>query len=99
MILTGRPVGAREAQGFGLANRVVPDGRAREEAEALAAAIAAFPGTCLRNDRASSYEQWGSPMQAAMENELRHGLATLASGESVEGATRFKGGAGRHGAF
>src|SRR5215813_7910084 len=37
MILTGRPVGADEALAFGLANRVVPKGRARQEAEALAA--------------------------------------------------------------
>src|SRR5262245_62838244 len=35
MILTGRPVGAHEALAFGLANRVVPPGRARAEAEAL----------------------------------------------------------------
>src|SRR3989454_7985358 len=43
MILTGRPVAAREALAFGLANRVVPAGRAREEAEAPAPTIAAFP--------------------------------------------------------
>ena len=30
MILTGRPVGAREALEMGLANRVVPDGQSRE---------------------------------------------------------------------
>src|SRR5690554_7659512 len=34
MILTGRPVGADEALQMGLANRVVPDGSAREAAEA-----------------------------------------------------------------
>src|SRR5207344_3583076 len=33
MILTGRPVGAAEALDFGLANRVVPAGHARDEAE------------------------------------------------------------------
>src|SRR5580698_10411391 len=36
MILTGRAVSAREALDWGLANRVVPNARAREEAEALA---------------------------------------------------------------
>jgi enoyl-CoA hydratase len=36
MILTGRPVDAREALAFGLANRVVAAGHAREEAESLA---------------------------------------------------------------
>ena len=99
MILTGRAVDAREAFSWGLANRVVPDGKAREEAEALALSIAAFPQVCLRNDRASAWEQEGRTFDEAMVNELRHGLVTLESGESIEGATRFAGGSGRHGAF
>src|SRR5262249_5041809 len=49
LILTGRPVDAREALAFGLANRMVPAGRAREEAEALARAIAGFPPNCVRS--------------------------------------------------
>ena len=36
MILTGRPVGAREALEMGLANRIVPDGTSRQAAEQLA---------------------------------------------------------------
>ena len=99
MILTGRPVTAREALSWGLADRVVPHGRAREEAEALAASIAAFPQTCMRGDRASAYEQWSLPLDEAIANELRHGIATLSSGETLEGAARFAGGAGRHGKF
>jgi enoyl-CoA hydratase len=98
MILTGRAVGAREALSLGLANRVVPDGTSRKEAEALAAAIAAFPQECLRNDRASAWEQAGMRFEAAMANEFRHGVKTLESGEALEGAARFAGGAGRHGA-
>jgi enoyl-CoA hydratase len=49
---------------IGLANRVVPEGMARAAAEELAAQIAAFPQTCLRHDRLSSYEQWGLPLDA-----------------------------------
>src|SRR5512132_476654 len=56
MILTGRAVDAREALAFGLANRVVPAGRAREEAEALARTVAAFPPICVRSDRRSAWE-------------------------------------------
>lgn len=99
MILTGRPVDAEEALSFGLANRVVADGTAREAAEALAAQIAAFPQLCLRHDRLSSYEQWGMSLADAMNNEFTHGAQTLASGETLAGATRFSNGAGRHGRF
>lgn len=97
LVLTGRPVPAREAYEMGLANRLVPTGRARAEAEALAARIAAFPQECLRSDRASLREQNGLDEEAAMSNELRHGMRVLAVG--LEGAGRFAAGEGRHGAF
>jgi enoyl-CoA hydratase len=99
MILTGRAVSAHEALSFGLANRVVPDGTAREAAEALAKQIASFPQLCLRHDRLSSYEQWGMSLPQAIENEFDHGAQTLASGETMAGAARFSGGEGRHGRF
>jgi enoyl-CoA hydratase/carnithine racemase len=99
MILTGRPVDAREALAFGLANRVVPAGRAREEAETLARSIAAFPQRCVRSDRRSAWEGVGLSLSAAMANEFGLGKATVDSGESQEGARRFASGAGRHGQF
>jgi enoyl-CoA hydratase len=99
MILTGRPVGAEEALRIGLANRVVPDGQARAAAEALAAEIARFPQRCLRADRRSAYEAWSLAEDAAIANELRHGLGVIRSGETLAGAARFAAGAGRHGSF
>jgi enoyl-CoA hydratase len=99
MILTGRAVGADEALSWGLANRVVPHGKARDEAERLAHAIAALPPVCLRSDRRSAYEQWSLPIDQAMANELRLGVATMASGETAAGAARFAAGAGRHGSM
>jgi enoyl-CoA hydratase len=99
MILTGRPVGAEEALRIGLADRIVDDGRAREEAEALARQIAAFPQACMRADRASAYAQWDMDFEAAMCAETEGGLAVIASGETVSGAMRFAAGAGRHGGF
>jgi len=97
MVLTGRPVGAEEAQAFGLANRVVADGESRPAAEELARQLAAFPQTCLRQDRLSMLEQWGLDEPAALANELEHGLISLS--EVQVGLERFRGGAGRHGAF
>jgi enoyl-CoA hydratase len=99
LILTGRPVDAHEALGFGLANRVVPAGRAREEAEALARSIAAFPPRCVRSDRRSAWESGGLALPAAMANEFALGKTTTDSGESQTGAQRFAAGAGRHGQF
>jgi enoyl-CoA hydratase len=99
MILTGRPVEAKEALAMGLANRVVPAGTAVSEALALAGSIAAFPQNCLRSDRQSAYEQAGLAFSSAMQNEFQLGLATIQSGETVDGAGRFAGGDGRHGKF
>ncbi|HWJ12062.1 MAG TPA: crotonase/enoyl-CoA hydratase family protein [Nocardioides sp.] len=98
LILTGREVGAEEALRMGLANRVSAPGAALEEALALAAQLAAFPQTCLRQDRLSSYGQHGLDLDAALAREWEHGLVSL-SADTLEGASRFAGGAGRHGAF
>ncbi|MEU0253996.1 crotonase/enoyl-CoA hydratase family protein [Streptomyces sp. NPDC006184] len=97
MILTGRPVPAREARAMGLADRVVPAGTARAEAEALAAQIARFPQVCLRGDRASVLDQEGRDEETALRTELHQGMAVLAHG--TQGAARFASGSGRHGTF
>jgi enoyl-CoA hydratase len=98
LILTGRGVSGDEALRMGLANRITEPGRALETATQLAHELAALPPRCLREDRLSSYEQWGASLDDAMRIELRHAQATLASGEALEGAIRFAAGAGRHGA-
>ncbi|MFX0019065.1 MAG: crotonase/enoyl-CoA hydratase family protein [Promethearchaeota archaeon] len=99
MILTGRPVSAQQAFDWGLANRVVKDGTAREEAEKLAIEIASFPQTCMRNDKLSTYEQFSMNFKEAMKNEFEYGLNTLQSGEYLEGSKEFALGKGKHGKF
>jgi enoyl-CoA hydratase len=99
LILTGRGVSGDEAQRMGLANRLVAPGQALAAATELARQLAAFPQRCLREDRMSSYEQWSMPVDEALLNEYAHGLTVIESGETREGATRFKEGAGRHGQF
>ena len=99
LILTGRAVHAEEALSMGLANRVVPKGRARAEAEKLAMEIARFPQNCLKGDRMSAYEQWDLPYDRAMANEFEHGRRVLSTGETVKGAARFASGKGRGGRF
>jgi len=90
---------ADEALAWGLANRVVPDGTSREEAERLGLEISKFPQTCMRGDRLSAHEQFALSLEEALENEFFYGAKTVLSGETFEGALRFAGGAGRHGEF
>jgi enoyl-CoA hydratase len=99
LILTGRAVDAQEALQIGLANRVVADGEALASALELAQQLSRFPQNCLRSDRLSAYEQWGMPLEDALLNEYQHGLAVIASRETLEGAARFASGKGRHGDF
>lgn len=96
MILTGRAVDADEAHAIGLANRVVPKGRARSAAEQLAGELAELPQGCLRSDRLSALRQWGMTEPHAMDQEFAS-LSRVAD-EALHGAGRFAGGAGRHGA-
>ena len=89
LVLTGRAVGAAEALAIGLANRVVPDGDAREAAEALARELAAFPQATMRADRLSVYD-------ASLVGEFERGARVV--DEARRGAARFASGEGRHGA-
>lgn len=99
MVLTGRPVSAEEAFNFGLANRVVPDGKALEASIELAQEISKHPQTCMKNDRLSMYESFDLPYEEAIKNEFRRGMDSINSGELLEGVDRYKSGEGRHGRF
>jgi enoyl-CoA hydratase len=97
LILTGRAVDAAEALHIGLVNRLAPSGQAFSVALQLATQLAALPQTCMRHDRQSAIDQWGLEESAALAHETALGLQTLASGETLAGATRFADGAGRSG--
>ena len=98
MILTGRPVAAGEALSFGLANRLVPQGKALEEAVSIAADLARFPQTCLRTDRMTAHEQWGLDLKEALKLEGIEGQVPIRE-EAEKGAARFASGLGRSGQF
>lgn len=93
LILTGRPVSGEEALRMGLANRLVEPGAALSHALEEAHALARLPQRCLRSDRLSAYES----LDIALDREFARGLEVIASGETAEGAERFRRGAGRHG--
>jgi len=98
MILTGREVSAEEALRFGLANRLVKDGTAYEEAVVLAKMIAQFPQICMRTDRMTAHKQWDMDLPSALRLEAEDGAAPLLA-EAQNGAARFSSGLGRSGDF
>ncbi|KAI2789058.1 hypothetical protein POX_e07085 [Penicillium oxalicum] len=100
MILTGRPVGAREAFTMGLANRVVPKGQALREALLIAKQLMTFPEFCMNTDRRSAYYSAyeASSFQDALAQEFTTGVQVI-SKEAIAGAAKFSKGSGRHGSF
>ena len=97
LILTGRRVNADEALAIGLCEYLVPEGEARQRAEALAHDIARFPQSCMRADRRSVRAQHGLNLRDALRQEW-HGSKTEVT-KGVEGAARFASGKGRGGDF
>ncbi len=98
VILTGRKVEADEALRSGAGEKVVADGSARVDAEAMAHEIARFPQACLRADRRSVRMQEGLSEREAMRREWYNGTPAFAA-EGAAGAARFASGRGRHGRF
>ena len=98
IIMTGRKVPAEECYRIGLAEKVVPHGKAREAAEAMAQEIARFPQECMRSDRLSAYRAWGKPVRQGLESEWATS-SPIVKAEGIAGAARFAGGKGRHGDF
>jgi len=92
LILTGREVRCAEAASIGLVDRVVPDGAALAAAIELAEQIAAFPWTCVVNDRGAVYDGLGLGLEAALANEDRLGRETIFAPGFADGVARFTGG-------
>lgn len=97
LIITGRPVPAREALSIGLVNEVVEPGQSLARALELGQLIAALPQACLRNDRQAVYGGLGSELADGLKLEADLGMQTLQSGESFAGAHQFQAGQGRKG--
>jgi enoyl-CoA hydratase len=99
MILTGRPVSAKEALAIGLVNEVVPPGHSLKRAVELAKILAKFPQICVHNDRQAVYAGIGKELTEGLRTEARLGAQTIKSGEPLRGSYEFKSGKGRKGKF
>jgi enoyl-CoA hydratase len=96
LILSGRLVGAEEAQAMGLLTEVVPAGEHLARALEMAEGLAAFPQETMLADRRAALEGFGLPLADGLALEAQAGPAIFAA--AVAGAARFAGGEGRGGA-
>eukprot|EP00759_Apiculatamorpha_spiralis_P000651 PhF_6_TR1024/c0_g1_i1/m.2063/K01692/paaF, echA; enoyl-CoA hydratase len=102
MILTGCEIKGTQALDWGLCTVLVdpsanPNQNALTEAMKIAEKLAAFPQRAMLGDRMSAIKQWGLSLGDALQGEFAYGIPALTSAESVQGATRFTQGQGRHG--
>ena len=91
MIITGRPVDAREALRIGLANEVVPEGGALDRALELAREVAALPQGAIRSDKETMVRNIGHTYEEQLRAEAEMALSMFMRRDShAIGARAFK---------
>jgi enoyl-CoA hydratase/carnithine racemase len=89
MAMTGRLYSAAEAEHFGLINRVIPEGRALDEAQTLAKAIAQQSAPTLAIGKRAFYDQIERPLDEAYSVASVAMIDNLAEPDCVEGMSAF----------
>ncbi len=91
LIITGRPVDAQEALRIGLANEVVPEGKALERALELAHEVAALPQGAIRSDKETMVRNVGRTYEEQLRQEIEQSLSMFMRRDShAIGARAFK---------
>lgn len=89
LIITGRVIGAAEAERIGLVNEVTESGRCLERALELAAEIAALPQPALRTDLEAALRGFGRPLEEGLAIEADCFNRLLDEPELRIGSKRF----------
>jgi enoyl-CoA hydratase/carnithine racemase len=89
LILTGRRVGAAEALGLGLVNRISAEGKLIDEALELAGQIAANAPIAVAAAKRAIGEGLALPMDDALKLELYHYEKVLGTEDRLEGLRAF----------
>src|SRR5881392_1616662 len=91
LIITGRPVDAQEALRIGLANEVVPEGKALERALELAQEIAALPQGAIRSDKETMVRNVGRTYEEQLRQEAELAFSMFMRKDSMrDGAKAFR---------
>jgi enoyl-CoA hydratase len=89
MILTGRPITAKEALAVGLVNKVVPVELFLEEAKALAKEIAKKSPIAVRLAKEAVMKTFDTSISEGLEFERKNFYALFASEDQKEGMKAF----------
>ena len=89
MLLTGRPVSAREAQAMGLASDVVPDAEVLPHALKMAAQIAAMPPLAARQIKEVVLTGVDASLETALALERKANQLLFATRDQKEGMQAF----------
>ena len=89
MVLTGEPVGAREAEIMGLVSEVVADAEVFPRALAMASAIAAMPPIAVRKIKQAVLQGADLPLEAALALERQAFTLLFGTADQKEGMNAF----------
>jgi enoyl-CoA hydratase/carnithine racemase len=91
MLLTGEMIGAARAEEMGLVNRVVPAGKAVDEAVAMAKLVAQKAPLAVSQGKASFYAQADKPVGEAYELAIGAMVDNMLTKDAEEGVAAFLG--------
>lgn len=89
LVLTGRSIGAREAEAHGLVTRVVPDAEVLPDALRLGAEIAAMPPLAVMAAKEAVNRAEELPLEAGLEHERRLFYLLFSTEDRREGMAAF----------
>jgi enoyl-CoA hydratase len=89
MVLTGRRLGAREAEARGLVTRVVPAERTLDEALELAREVASMPPVAVIAAKEAVNRAYEVSLEAGLEFERRNFFLLFATDDEREGMSAF----------
>ncbi len=89
LVLTGKLISAREAEAYGLVNKVVPDNSLLDEAIKLAKEITTKPAITIMLAKEAVNKAWDTLLQQGLDIERRNFYLALSTEEAKEGMKAF----------